>query len=123
MKRIMLTFVLLGVLVGIGTATPALADPSRNNETIALSCDNGFTGTLIAIPFTPIQEAQLVSDGTNAFIIVSTTAYAPDNTLLGTYTKPGLRSGQAFTNCTFNVTSGPGTGVHGTVTGYFTPIG
>src|ERR671923_121638 len=118
---IALAAVVLALALAAAVPSVAVADPSRNTETVALSCDNGFRGTVTAIPFTPIEEANLVTGSTSAFIIVSATIFRPDGTFVFAYQKPGERSGQSFTTCDLVVETGPAAGFYGTTVGYFTP--
>lgn len=119
MKRLASAAILMIAAAAI-FAGSAVADPTRNIERIDVSCENGFTGTLIGIPFTPTSQALLVSNGTSAFVVNSANIYNPDGSFLFNYQKPGDKTGQSFTSCTFVVEQ---LGYFGTLTGFFTPIG
>ena len=107
--------------VGVVAATvvgAAQADP-RTGDHLDTSCTNGFTGTLIGIPFTNVNASYTVSNSTSAFVIESITLYAPDGSFLFAYQKPATRNA-ASTTCNFTDEE---LGFSGTLTGFFTPVG
>ena len=120
MKRLKLFLAALACVFAVAaTAVAAAQADPRTGDHLDTSCTNGFTGTLIGIPFTSVNASSTVSNSTRVFVIESMTLFAPDGTFLFTYQKPStLKAGT--TTCTFTDRE---LGFHGTLTGFFTPGG
>jgi hypothetical protein len=94
----------------------AQADPTKGDHLVT-TCNNGFTGTLIGVPFTNVAASFTVSNSTSAFVIESLTVYTPDGSFLVSYQKPA-QTNSSSTTCTFTDEE---LGFYGTLTGFFTP--
>jgi hypothetical protein len=120
MQRLRLFLAALACLCAVAATmvAAAQADPSKGDHLDA-TCANGFTGTLIGLPFTSVNASFTVSNSTRAFVIESMTLFAPDGTFLFTYQKPSTPNA-ASTTCNFTDRE---LGFYGTLTGFFTPGG
>src|SRR3954463_10003705 len=120
MKRLRLCLAALACVsaVAASVVAAAQADPTKGDHLLT-TCDNGFTGTLIGIPFTNVAASYTVSNSRRAFVIESLTVYTPDGTFLVSYQKPA-RTNSSSTTCTFTDEE---LGFYGTLTGFFTPGG
>lgn len=118
MKRLRLFLAALACVSAVAATAVAAAqaDPTTGDH-LDISCTNGFTGTLIGIPFTNVHASFTVSNSTQTFVIESMTLFAPDGTFLFTFQKPSTPNA-GTTTCSFTDRE---LGFFGTLTGFFTP--